>query len=132
MRRTFLCFVALSLLALSSVARADLLDDAAALQRQWESEIIAVYAGDASTESWQQTLQVTRAFLPHLRAPAAQQLWQADLPKAPPAPLVRGDATQNNIPTLWAAIFTEDKFQRPLWKPKGTCFAARKASQGHV
>lgn len=73
------------LVALSGGARADLLDDAAALQRQWDAEILAVYAGEASADSWAAVSQKTRAFLPHLHAESAQRLWINDLPEAPPA-----------------------------------------------
>lgn len=81
-------FIALlSLLALAGAVRADILDDASALQRQWESAILSVYAGEVSPESWTENVRLTRAFLPHLRSESAQRLWMNDLPDTPPTVL---------------------------------------------
>lgn len=76
-------YLLLFLLTLPWSVRADLLDDAATLQRQWEGEILAVYAGESTPETWTATLQKTREFQPHLRSESAQRLWLNDLPEAP-------------------------------------------------
>ncbi len=78
----------LSLLVLcAGAARADLLDEASGLQRQWDSAIIDLYSGEWQAAGWTPLADSARTFAKHLRGETAKKLWLGDLPAAVSAPL---------------------------------------------
>src|SRR5215213_11858863 len=75
------------LLLCAATVRADLLDDATALQRQWDSATIDIYAGEWQPEAWTPLTAAVRGFAQHLRGETAKKLWLGDLPGSVAAPL---------------------------------------------
>src|SRR4051794_4335049 len=67
--------------------RADVFDDAAALQRQWDTAIIDVYADDWQPAEWAPLQASVRSFAQHLQSPDAKQLWLGNLPAKVETPL---------------------------------------------
>ncbi len=85
-----------SLLALTGTvvplhrASADVLDDAAEVQRRLDSAIVELYGGTVSPETWTAVRQSGDRLTPYLQDPGAQALWTQTLPEAPPAPIEAG------------------------------------------
>ncbi len=84
-------FTAAALLTTFS-ARADVLDDAAAVQRQTEAAIVELYGGAVTPETWQAVDAKAKVFASHLQSDAAKKLWEQVWPVQVPGAEEAGKA----------------------------------------